>query len=200
MKGKQRMRWLPMACLMLVLGVMSMANPSKAASEDDFRYVYCGGDDGDSYYDITGYNGNAEEVIIPSTYEGIPVREIDYAAFENCSNLKSVVIPASVIYIGSFAFKGCDLEKITVDADNPKYYSEGNCLIERSSGTLIQGCNTSMIPNTVTSIGGGCIYRLQESGEYNDTRYGNKHWRGCIYRLQESGEYNDTRFCDNYST
>ena len=42
-----------------------------------------------------------------------------------------------------------------VDANNPKYDSRENCnaIIETSSNTLIYGCQTTVIPNSVTSIG-----------------------------------------------
>ena len=47
-----------------------------------------------------------------------------------------------------------------VDANNPKYDSRENCnaIIETSSNTLISGCQTTIIPNSVTSIGGYAFY------------------------------------------
>ena len=44
---------------------------------------------------------------------------------------------------------------IVVEEGNPVYHSDGNCLIETESKTLVAGCNTSVIPDdgSVTSIG-----------------------------------------------
>ena len=42
---------------------------------------------------------------------------------------------------------------LSVSEDNEVYYSDGNCIFEKSSGKLIQGCSTSVIPDDVTTIG-----------------------------------------------
>ena len=77
-------------------------------------------------------------------------------AFLDCDSLASVTIGGSVTYIGDGAFLYCSsLVSITVDPDNAVYHSDGNCLIEKASKTLIAGCNTDVIPSdgSVTSIG-----------------------------------------------
>ena len=98
-------------------------------------------------------------IVIPSEYNGLPVVFVYWPAFTNCSSVTSIVIPDSITYIEPATFKGCSsLETLIVDANNPNYYSEGNCIIEKSTGTLVVGCKTSIIPNGVTSIGGGAFY------------------------------------------
>ncbi len=83
-----------------------------------------------------------EEVIIPNT-----VTEIRVNAFAN-TNIKSLTIPASVEEIGTGMIYGCNaLTEIQVESGNPNYYSSGNCIIEKSTGTLVAGCNTSVIPD-----------------------------------------------------
>ena len=78
-------------------------------------------------------------------------------AFYNCFSLASISIPDSVTSIGSNAFEGCcgSLESIVVEDGNSVYHSEGNCLIETDSKTLIVGCKNSVIPSdgSVTRIG-----------------------------------------------
>ena len=84
------------------------------------------------------------------------VTSIGYAAFSDCTSLKSIDIPASVMSIGKGTFSGCaNLESIIVDENNPVYHSAGNCIIETESKTLMQGCKNSIIPTdgSVTSIG-----------------------------------------------
>lgn len=46
-----------------------------------------------------------------------------------------------------------NLQEIIVSPENPSYYSEGNCLIEKKTQTLILGCKTSIIPDKVNVIG-----------------------------------------------
>lgn len=46
----------------------------------------------------------------------------------------------------------CLLNHITVEEGNPVYYSEGNCLIERETNTLLIGSNNGVIPQSVTGI------------------------------------------------
>ena len=82
------------------------------------------------------------------------VTSIGYGAFAGCSSLTSITINDNVTSIGYGAFAGCSsLTSITVANENPVYYSEGNCIITRNEKVLIQGCNNSIIPQDVTSIG-----------------------------------------------
>ncbi len=77
-------------------------------------------------------------------------------AFDGCSDLTSVTIGNRVATIGSNVFDQCTkLATISVDEYNPKYDSRNGCnaIIETDPKTLIVGCNSTTIPNTVTSIG-----------------------------------------------
>ena len=63
--------------------------------------------------------------------------------------------------IGTHAFSRCfSLISINVEERNPNYDSRENCnaIIETKTNALIQGCNNSTIPNSVTSIGGMAFY------------------------------------------
>lgn len=74
--------------------------------------------------------------------------------FFGCSALRSVVVPAGIEKIERYAFARCDqLTSITVEKDNRFFYSEGNCVIRKEDSTLVVGIATSVIPETVKTIG-----------------------------------------------
>ena len=111
---------------------------------------------------------------------GNNVTSIGYYAFMDCSSLTSITIPNSVITIRKEAFRGClgltsvtignsvtsigddafsgcsGLSSLSVESGNTKYDSRGNCnaIIETETNTLLYGTKNTIIPNTVTSIGG----------------------------------------------
>ena len=88
--------------------------------------------------------------------ENSNLASIDKWAFGDCSALASIQIPNKVTSIGESAFYGCSsLENILVAEGNTVYHSNGNCLVEIATKTLLVGCNNSVIPTdgSVTSIG-----------------------------------------------
>jgi hypothetical protein len=72
---------------------------------------------------------------------------ISYAAFAGCEGLSAVTLPASLRELASGAFYGCTaLTHLAVRAGNEIYRSAENCILEISTGTLLMGCKTSVIP------------------------------------------------------
>jgi hypothetical protein len=92
-------------------------------------------------------------VTIPSGVE-----EIRELAFLFCERITSFHIPKSVKKIGNVALRtGGELISLTVETGNAVYHSEGNCIIETASNTLVVGSNNGVIPDYVTRIGDGAF-------------------------------------------
>lgn len=110
---------------------------------------------GDGYALTNVECGSAvNSLTIPNEHNGLPVVHITNDALGYCRKVQSITIPASVKSMGSEAFVACNnLNTITVESGNTAYESIGNCIIEKSSNTLILGCGKSSIPSTVTIIG-----------------------------------------------
>ena len=88
------------------------AAAAKAADDLGFEFEELNG----SFITITGYNGSDVNVNIPSTIGEFIVQEIKEEAFRNNTEIKSVVVPASVTIIRHHAFAGCtSLESFVVN-------------------------------------------------------------------------------------
>jgi|GEM_PF-3474661 len=64
---------------------------------------------------VVGYVGTDAKVLIPTTYEGLPVTEIGEKAFYSNSTIEEVMIPEGVTSLGKEAFSLCaNLHKINI--------------------------------------------------------------------------------------
>jgi hypothetical protein len=107
------------------------------------------------------------DIVIPDS-----VHTISAAAFQGCTGLTKICIPASVTTLEVHnpycaetlyhPFNGCEnLVSITVDEDNPSYDSPaGSNAIISNSSLLLVGCKTTVIPETVQLIGTGAFARM----------------------------------------
>ena len=80
--------------------------------------------------------------------ESDDVTVLGMGAYYGLSNLKQVSIPKNITSIEDENFTYCpNIETIKVAADNPVYSGAGNCLIEKSTKTIILGSKNSVIPD-----------------------------------------------------
>ena len=96
-------------CLILsLIMLLTCAVPAFAADAADLTFYKVS----NSYYRIMECSPYATgNLVIPDTYEGLPVTEIKASAFEGCG-LSSVTIPASIERIGDKAFYGSSIESV----------------------------------------------------------------------------------------
>ena len=113
-------------------------------------------DDGESY-SVTDIGTCTDmNVVIPNTYENLPVTNIGDGAFAGCDSFASIVIPNNVATIGNYAFNGCYLTSIVIP-DSVKsigYEAFSNC----------PDLTSVVIGDGVTSIGDYafvCCYSLK---------------------------------------
>ena len=118
---------------------------------------------GKEEYRLIGLGLAAElDIIIPATYNGMPVTEIDSLAFENATWLQSVTIPSGITALSASLFSSIRNIELIVDKENPVYHIAGNCLIETESKTLVCAFKNFEIPTdgSVTSIGDSAFSRF----------------------------------------
>lgn len=128
------------------------------------------------YYTVSAYTGTSVNVYIPSTYEGLPVKEISANVFKD--KIVNVTIPTSITKIGSNAFEGATLlgdlvlpmvSELGIDVfwkaktkDNNKItitFGEDSTLTAIPEYTFAESQNIIEVifPDTVTAIGNGAF-------------------------------------------
>ena len=106
---------------------------------------------GDGYTVYAGESSVCGELVIPATYNGLPVTRIGYHAFSYCDSLTSVIIPNSVTSIDDAAFFRCyELTSVTIP---DSVTSIGNEVF-----TECFSLTNVTIPDSVTSIGDWAFY------------------------------------------
>ena len=83
------------------------------------------------------------------------VSSIGLCAINGCNGLTSLVIPKSVTVIEKDNFELCEqLASLVVEQGNPMFDSRDNCnaIIVTATNTLVHGCNSSSIPDSIEVI------------------------------------------------
>lgn len=135
-----------------LLFMIAPHRPAKADEEEQAPYTltYTLNDDEQSYT-VSGYTGYPVDVVIPSTYNDLPVTKIGIKLFMGCNHIESIVIPDSVTDIGSGAFYTCD---------NLRSVTMSNNITEIAASTFSEchSLTSIIIPEGVTQICGSAFY------------------------------------------
>ncbi len=128
-------------------------NSNETISDNESQGLSYSLDETGSYYTVTGIGSfGGENLNIPNQHERLPVKEIDMRAFEDCTKLKSIVIPEN---IGSGAFYNCtQIENIFFNAQAIKDFSKSNYIfynvvIDNKGIRFTVDKNCSAIPDFV---------------------------------------------------
>ena len=123
-----------------------------------------------------------ENIIIPSTIEGLPVTSIGERAFATSKSLTKVVISRSVIKIDNFAFAGCE-ELQTVSIPEGLLSSIGD-----NAFSACRKLTNITLPKSVNNIGsqafGGCISLVNINLQEGIRTIGNQAFGYC-HSLEE---------------
>ena len=126
--------------LVMVIGILPVAAHAGELDNGLSYEVYR------DHVEITRYEGDAAQVIIPAQIEGLPVTAISDNAFYFCSTLTAIDIPDSVTSIGEGAFSYCEnLTEIVIP--------DGVAVISDSAFANCYNLPAINIPDGVVSIG-----------------------------------------------
>jgi|GEM_PF-2275320 len=132
--------------------------------------------DGQSYA-VSGIGEARANIVVESTYKGLPVTTIKADAFKNsdlftsitlpeglttieewafynCSTLKSLHLPSTIETIGEGAFGVLtELTTLTMSAEGENYVLQNGMLIDKRTQVLVLGVGNQIPTNGVTKIG-----------------------------------------------
>ena len=132
----------------ILLGLCVLANAFALASCKDSNSYYFAKIENKEEYRLEKFkNISSSDLIIPSTYKGLPVTGVGQSSFYDCDKLTSVVIPDGVTYIGHGAFYGCDnLTSITLPSSVVSFHRDAfqdcnNLKNVYYTGSIADWCN-----------------------------------------------------------
>ena len=118
----------------------------------------------DGTAEITWYYGRESNLCIPDVLDGIPVTRIGDKTFSGCFNLATVMIPDSIISIGTHPFSFCEnLTSFSVSPDHPTLAVIDNVLFEKINKKLVcypmgKTADRYAIPQGIQWIGEQAFY------------------------------------------
>lgn len=144
-----------LAALLLLSGL--------AAAETPFEYMIT------ERGAVITHAADAERIRVPDLLEGVPVVELDAAAFVDCTTARVIILPDSVTDIGSNIFSACvNLQEVRVSPDHPTLGTFQRMLFHKEDRRLIccpRGRDATRVevpPVRIIGEGAFCHTRVEE--------------------------------------
>ena len=106
------------------------------------------------FYQVVGIgNVTSDEIVVPSTYNGLPVIRIGGRAFENKVNLKKIILPNTIEHIDNLAFAGCtaleyiDLPTSLIYIKSDVFSGSGIRILDLTDNTALNSFACADCPN-----------------------------------------------------
>lgn len=127
-----------------LLFTLSSCSPREKQNNMEFRL-----DPATDTYTLTYYTDTAgvKELIIPDTFNGVPVTAIGQLAIGSCDTLERIVVGGNIVSIDKWGITDCRyLRRIEVDEKNEHFVSLDGVLYTRDMETLVT------YPNAHTAV------------------------------------------------
>lgn len=138
---KNLARWLPGLCLAaLLLAFLGVTAAAADAEVDGMQFDLA--PDGQSMF-LVGYTGNAVNMVVPETVQGLPVTELRWTPFVSTNPsavaITSITIPKTVkkLPVDNFYYHAANLQSVTVAPENETYSSLDGVLYNKDMTTLL---------------------------------------------------------------
>ena len=146
---------IPFAAFIRCSGLMDISLPSGVTIVDHYAFTDCHSlvsmqfPDNLKYIGIGAFAG-CSELKVANLPESLEI--MDMQVFGK-TKITSLNIPSNVKEIGLGVVGFCDkLISLAVDENNPYFRSENNCIIDRATNMLVQGCTYTTIPTDIDGI------------------------------------------------
>ena len=126
----------------------------ESAATDGLTYELIG-----ENYKVTGYEGTAADVMIPSTHEGKPVTTIGFKAFDGKNGINSITLGYGITTFERWAFSYSSITTVTIPNSISIIYNDA-----------FHGCPNLApvyLPSSVTTIGGSAFQNCYAFTTFN---------------------------------
>ena len=144
------------AMIYMMLSVSVFAEEAETFRSGDYEYALLE----NRTAEITKYNGETAELVVPSELDGYSVTSIGDGAFHNRSNLHIITLPDSIKTIGANPFT-LDNIRITVSPDHPYLAVIDGVLFSKPDKRLIYFPDAKedyVVPDGIQSIGDAAFW------------------------------------------
>ena len=105
-------------------------------------------------YKVRALDKSITSITIPSSYEGLPVTDIDDSGFVGCLSLEKIVVPSSVKHIGNNAFMRCTKLKNVLGMSGVTSYGS-------NAFAMCSNLEYLILPNGLTSVGSSMLRNVK---------------------------------------